>query len=197
MDIRLNYHLVAAIWMDKPALFGLGPDGQGMSIQNDDGTNPLIVDALAGRGVDPQYNEGKSCGTPLGPHGGSGDVPGAPNTVPGCTTRADVLAQGPTAQQAIAHDLLTSGTDSPFSILGGEDRLSSTAMESFTQAPIAFPNCFSCHNTQPITTNGVPVSRDTQGQVVIAKPALINVSHLFSEFVLRECGGPPNATCAP
>jgi hypothetical protein len=197
MDIRLNYHLVSAVWMDKPALFGLGPDGQGISIQNDDGTNPLVVDALAGRGVDPQYNEGKSCGTPLGPHGGSGDVPGAPNTVPGCDTRADVLAQGPTPQQAIAHDLLTYGTDSPFSILGGEDRLSSTAMESFTQAPVAFPNCFACHNTQPITTNGVPVSRDTQGQVVIAKPALINVSHLFSEFVLRECGGPPNTTCAP
>jgi hypothetical protein len=197
LDIRLNYHLVAAVWMDKPALFGLGPDGQGISIQNDDGTNPLAVDAMADGGVDPQLNEGTSCGTPLGPSGGSGDVPGAANTVPGCQTRADVLANGPTPQQAIENDLLTNGTDSPFSILGGEDRLSSTSMESFTQASISFPNCFSCHNTQPITTNGVPVGRDMESPVVLQKPAMINVSHLFSEFVLRECGGAPNSTCAP
>jgi hypothetical protein len=183
--------------MDKPALFGLGPNGQGISIQNDDGTNPLALDALADGGVDPQLNEGTSCGTPLGQNGGSGDVPGAANTVPGCQTRADVLASGPTPQQAIENDLLTSGTDSPFSILGGEDRLSSTSMESFTQASISFPNCFSCHNTQPITTNGVPVSRDMESPVVLQKPAMINVSHLFSEFVLRECGGAPNSTCAP
>jgi hypothetical protein len=195
MDVRLNYHLVAAVWMDKPALFGLGPNGQGISIQNDDGTNPLVVDALADGGVDPQLNEGNFCGTPLGPKGGSGDVPGAGNTVPGCQTRADVLAQGPTPQQAIAHDLLVNGTDSPFSILGGEDRLSSTSMESFTQSSISFPNCFSCHNTEPITTNGVPVSKDQQDPVVIAKPAMSNVSHLFSEFIVRECGGAPTAGC--
>jgi hypothetical protein len=197
LDIRLNYHLVAAVWMDKPALFGLGPSGQGISIQNDDGTNPLVLDALADGGVDPQLNEGASCGTPLGPNGGSGDIPGALNTVPGCQTRADLLANGPTPQQAIESDLLKNGTDSPFSILGGEDRLSSTSMESFTQASISFPNCFSCHNTQPITTNGVPVSRDMDSPVVLQKPAMINVSHLFSEFVLRECGGAPNSACAP
>jgi hypothetical protein len=197
LDIRLNYHLVSAVWMDKPVLFGLGPDGQGMSLQNDDGSNPLIIDAMTGRGIDPSINEGTSCGTPLGPNGGSGDVPGAGNTVPGCRTRADVVAVGPTPQQAIEQDLLTNGTDSPFSILGGEDRLSSAAMESFTQAPVQFPNCFSCHNTEPITTNGVPASRDTQSPVILQKPALINVSHLFSEFVNRECGGAPNAACAP
>jgi hypothetical protein len=197
VDVRLNYHLVSAVWMDKPVLFGLGPNGQGMSLQNDDGNNPLVVDAVTGRGIDPQINEGTTCGTPLGPNGGSGDVPGAANTVPGCQTRADVLAAGSTPQQAIEQDLLTNGTDSPFSILGGEDRLSSTAMESFTQAPVSFPNCFSCHNTEAITQNGVPASRDTQSPVILQKPALINVSHLFSEFVIRECGGPPNAACAP
>ncbi len=196
VDVRLNYHVVAAVWMDKPSLFGLGRDGQGLSLQNDDGTNPLALDAIASGNLHPELNEGTTCGTPLGPSGGSGNVPGAPNTVPGCATRADVVARGPTPQQAIEQDVLANGTSSPFSILGGEDRLSSTAMESFTQAPVSFPNCFSCHNTQPITLNGVPPSRDTQSPVVIAKPAMINVSHMFSEFVVRECGGPPNARCS-
>jgi hypothetical protein len=195
LDVRLNYHLVSAVWMDKPVLFGLGANGQGMSLQNDDGSNPLVIDAVTGHGIDPQINEGTTCGTPLGPNGGSGDVPGAANTVPGCRTRADVLMAGGTAQVAIENDLLANGTDSPFSILGGEDRLSSTAMESFTQSPVAFPNCFSCHNTEPITANGVPASRDSQSPVIIAKPALINVSHLFSDFVMAECGGAPNAAC--
>jgi hypothetical protein len=87
------------------------------------------------------------------------------------------------------NDFAANGTDSPFSLLGGEDRLSSTAMETFTQAPDAFPNCFSCHNTQPITTNGTPQSRDPTSTLTITKPALINVSHIFSEFVLRESEG--------
>jgi hypothetical protein len=199
-DVRLNYHLVAAVWLDKPSLFGLGPDGKGMSFQNDDGTNPLLLDAVADGGVHPELNEGTTCGTPLGPSGASGNTPAGAtaNTVPGCVTRADVLAAGPGPTQAIETDILTNGTNSPFSILGGEDRLSSTAMESFTQSPNSFPNCFSCHNTQPITTNGTPSYRDPTTQVLIPKPAMINVSHLFSEFILRECGGPadgPNTTC--
>ncbi len=191
IDVRLNYHLVAAVWMDKPALFGLGADGQGISIQNDDGTNPLVVDAMADGGVHPELNEGTTCGTPIGANGGSGNVAGALNTVPGCGTRADALAAGISPAQ----DILTNGSDSPFSILGGEDRLSSTAMESFTQSPISFPNCFSCHNTQAISSNGVPAVRDTQSPVIIQKPALINVSHIFSEFVTGECGGAPTAAC--
>ncbi|MGO8996400.1 MAG: hypothetical protein ACLQVI_24055 [Polyangiaceae bacterium] len=201
IDVRLNYRIVAAVWMDKPALFGLGANGAGISIQNDDGTNPLFVDAVADGGVHPELNEGTSCGTPIGPNGGSGDVPGATNTVPGCVTRADLLASagpGTSAAQAITNDFLANGTDSPFSILGGEDRLSSTSMESFTQAPNSFPNCFSCHNTQPITTNGTPSYRDPTTQVLLPRPALINVSHIFSEFILRECGGPadaPGSTC--
>jgi hypothetical protein len=77
------------------------------------------------------------------------------------------------------------GSDSILSILAGEDRLSSTAMESFTQAPDAFPNCFSCHNTQGVTAKGVPVDKDRLG-VKLLDPKLINVSHVLTEFLLHE-----------
>ena len=77
------------------------------------------------------------------------------------------------------------GSDSEFSILAGEDRLSSTAMESFTQAPVSFPNCFACHNTQAITAKGVSFDRDSEGQVLL-QPKLLNVSHVLSQFVLEE-----------
>jgi hypothetical protein len=88
-------------------------------------------------------------------------------------------------QQAALDDLAVNGGDSDFSILAGEDRLSSTAMESFTQAPTSFPNCFSCHNTQAVTTRGIPVNRDTESPVLL-QPKRINVSHVFSQFVLEE-----------
>jgi hypothetical protein len=84
-------------------------------------------------------------------------------------------------------DLLQNGSDSPFSLSGGEDRISSTAMESFTQSPVAFPNCFSCHATTAINSNGVPVGNDTTTPKLL-DPKLINVSHLFSQFVLEETG---------
>jgi hypothetical protein len=193
VDKRQHYRLVAAVWMDKPALFGLGPDGQGASFQNDD-TNPLVIaaktrDAVAG------VSQGAFCGTPLDSTDTSGDSPkanGTNNTVPGCLTRADDLAlagspqpQNPPIDPSAEFANTTSGTDLEFSILGGEDRLSSTAMETFTQNG-EFHNCFACHNTQPITTNGTPTSLAPQAAVVIPKAAKINVSHLFSEFVLRE-----------
>ena len=84
-----------------------------------------------------------------------------------------------------AQDLAQNGSDSVFSITGGEDRMSSTAMESFTQSFDTFPNCLSCHNTQAITDKGVPVNRDTQGTKLL-DPSLLNVSHVFSEFVRQE-----------
>src|SRR6185503_20257549 len=84
-------------------------------------------------------------------------------------------------EEAIKND----GSDSDFSILAGEDRLSSTAMESFTQAPVSFPNCFSCHNTQAVTAKGVPANRDSEG-VVLLSPKLLNISHVLSQFVLEE-----------
>lgn len=203
-DKRLYYHVVAAVWMDKPAFFGLGPDGGGITIQNDDGTNPLILAAADG-GIYPDVNEGNFCGTPLASPeggGGSGDLNGTLNSVPGCVTRADLLKPGLVTYTNSVGDTVTvqgglsaaeqdigptgSGTDSPFSILGGEDRLSSTSMETFTQSAGSFANCFECHNTQPISANGVSTYRDPDNQVILAKPAMINVSHLFSEFVLRE-----------
>jgi hypothetical protein len=152
VDKRQHYRLVAAVWMDKPDLFGLGiqqANGSysGLTLQNDDGTNPL---AIAGQGSprDPvaRISQGVTCGTPLGPHPLSGDDPNATgynNTVPGCYTRYDMLnlpdaafpqfeADGGSINAGydfsnpIPNDL-NSGTDSPFSLLGGEDRLSSTA----------------------------------------------------------------------
>ncbi len=95
-------------------------------------------------------------------------------------------ASSPFARQpGFAESIRERGADSDFSILAGEDRLSSTAMESFTQAADSFPNCFSCHNTQAITARGVPQNRDSGGQMLMA-PKLINVSHVFSEFLLWE-----------
>jgi hypothetical protein len=207
-DKRLYYHVVAAVWMDKPIFFGLGPDGGGITIQNDDNTNPLVLSATANPdgGLYPDVNEGVFCGTPLAPldaGGGSGDQPGTLNSVPGCVTRQDVIAEGPTPAAAIAADFAANGTDSPFSILGGEDRLSSTSMETFTQSASAFSNCFECHNTQPVADDGISVIRQGPGsQVILAKPAMINVSHLFSEFILRELTAHPgllnqNGQCAP
>jgi hypothetical protein len=215
VDKRQHYRLVAAVWMDKPALFGLGPKQQngsynGLTLQNDD-TSPLVVAAKAG---DPRkdISQGVSCGVPIGPNGKSGDVPGVTaleNTVPGCDTRADDLhlatANNPTlvsgpdggpvdpSADFINH---TAGTDSPFSLLGGEDRLSSTSMETFTQN-VQFFNCFSCHNTQPINADGVaadptcltpplPPGCTGQPETIIPFAAKINVSHMFSEFLLRE-----------
>ena len=61
------------------------------------------------------------------------------------------------------------------SVFGGEDRLSSTAMESFTQDENdpngnGFPNCFSCHDTQGVGgAKGLKASR-------------LNVSHMLSRF---------------
>jgi hypothetical protein len=90
-----------------------------------------------------------------------------------------------------ANAIIADGSDSEFSILAGEDRMSSTAMESFTQPPGGFNNCFTCHNTQSITANGVPLNRDKSG-IELLKPGLLNVSHVISQFVLEECGAVAN-----
>jgi hypothetical protein len=84
-------------------------------------------------------------------------------------------------------DIRENGSDSEFSILAGEDRMSSTAMESFTQAPQDFNNCFTCHNTQAITARGIPLDRDPSGKPVkLLDPGLLNVSHILSQFLLEE-----------
>ncbi|HKE14667.1 MAG TPA: hypothetical protein VKB80_07375 [Kofleriaceae bacterium] len=88
-------------------------------------------------------------------------------------------------EDGFVDDIKENGSDSDFSILAGEDRLSSTAMESFTQAPDSFPNCFTCHNTQAVTAKGVPIDRDSSG-VQLLEPKLLNVSHVLSQFILEE-----------
>jgi hypothetical protein len=93
---------------------------------------------------------------------------------------------------AISQDQLTTaivadGSDSEFSVLAGEDRLSSTALESFTQGPSSFNNCFTCHNTQAITANGIPLNRDKAGTPIkLLDAGLLNVSHVLSQFLLEE-----------
>jgi hypothetical protein len=66
-------------------------------------------------------------------------------------------------------------TDTPRAMVAGEDRLSSTAMESFTQADDGRPNCFSCHNTTRVT--------DDKTGTTIIPPKRINVSHVISKFL--------------
>jgi len=90
-----------------------------------------------------------------------------------------------TKRAAALADIAANGGDSDFSILAGEDRLSSTAMESFTQGPGSFPNCFACHNTQAVTSRGIPSAKDTVSPVLL-EPKRLNVSHILSQFVLEE-----------
>ena len=68
-------------------------------------------------------------------------------------------------------------TDDKDAMVAGEDRLSSTAMESFTQSDDAAgrPNCFSCHNTKRVTD-------DITGKTIIPAKRL-NVSHVLSKFL--------------
>lgn len=56
--------------------------------------------------------------------------------------------------------------------LGGENRLSSTSMESMTQT--GSPNCFSCHDTRD--------QPNPQEQKSLSAKR-INISHIFSRFV--------------
>ncbi len=160
-DKRGNYRLVGGQWLDKPAIFTLGS-----TFQND-GMSPLLqagVEMPGGAALSLSQDDERQ------------------------TIMQSAMRMGSTDPVKVAaDDLMKKGSDSPFSISAGEDRMSSTAMESFTQAPVSFRNCFSCHNTQAINSNGVPVTADnmTMSRQLLA-PKLLNVSHLFSEFVLEE-----------
>lgn len=203
IDKRQNYRLVAATWMDKPYFFGLSYPGiplfgdpPGVTFQNDS-TNPMIIGVCGSQtagsttcqppnpiNLYPNVSQGITCGTPLDSTDTSGDSPnanGLNNAVPGCPTRADDIMNGDNPLQL--YNTAQVDTDYEFSLTAGEDRLSSTAMETFTQNN-GFRNCFTCHNTQPINTNGTPLQPgDTP---LLTRPAMINVSHLFSEFILRD-----------
>jgi hypothetical protein len=130
------------------------------SLQNTPDSNPLLAGPDAGAG---------GGGSPL---------------IDQADERAVIWAGGLTS---VAHDLYVNGTYSPFSILGGEDRLSSTAIESFTQSADKFDHCFTCHNTQAVSVNGTPTDRAGTSVRTLLKPGLLNVSHVFSEFVQEEC----------
>lgn len=220
-DERKNYRLVGALWLDKPYFFGTNypgvpipagdpAQGAGVWFQNDDGTNPLVV-GVCGTGVAcippnpinlyPNVSEGVSCGTPLDSTDTSGDSPNASpsnNSVPGCITRADLIQEGDDPQTDYYTASPEAGTTDPFSILGGADRLSSTSLNSFTENN-TFRNCFACHNTMPTDTNGVSYNPNNPGGAlpILSKPANINVSHLFSEFIFRDAEEVCGATTIP
>jgi len=107
--------------------------------------------------------------------------------------RIAALAAGLTPEATATKDIIENGSDSAFSLTAGEDRLSSTAMESFTQGPAAFPNCFNCHNTQAIQAKGVPFLRDVSSPILL-QPKLINVTHIFAQFLLDDA---ENTALAP
>jgi hypothetical protein len=109
---------------------------------------------------------------------------------------AGMFHSTPLSLQAFTDAIVKDGSDSEFSILAGEDRMSSTAMESFTQYPGSFNNCFTCHNTQAITAQGIPLLRDQAG-IKLLDPGLLNVSHILSQFILEECTAPANVQVDP
>ncbi|MBV9949415.1 MAG: hypothetical protein JOZ69_21410 [Myxococcales bacterium] len=177
-DRRMHYALVGANWMDKPAVFDTNrpfqnniPDPSlSPSSPLQVYTNPLLISVDGG--------------VPPGPPEQSD--PANAGYVGSAQDRTTIWNAG--GLQAAVQDLLFNGSDSPFSILGGEERMSSTAMESFTQDPSSFFNCFQCHNTLAVSVNGVPTMRDpAPTPLELLPPKRINVSHVFSQFVLEQC----------
>jgi hypothetical protein len=159
-DRRVHYRLVGAQWLDKPSYFDID-----RALQNDMASPrlPDIQDDLAAAVQSGEF-QGTKLLTPDG-------------------------RQVRTIQEAFEAELGVNGSDSEWSITAGEDRLSSTAMESFTQQPGAFQNCFTCHNTQAIQSFGVPCKADGRG-IKLIDPKLVNVSHVLSQFLLEECEEP-------
>ena len=80
-------------------------------------------------------------------------------------------------------------SDDDGAMVAGEDRLSSTAIESFTQPDQSIsltgaPNCFSCHDTQRIVS-------DIDLTTEVMKATRLNVSHLLSKFLAESGGASP------
>jgi hypothetical protein len=159
-DRRGHYRLVGAQWMDKPEFFGLDK-----TLEND-ASSPLFQDPASDA-----YKAADS-------------IVGQSADRQALFSAAKVAGQDPLG--VAKADVGANGSDSVFSILAGEDRMSSTAMESFTQDTGEFPNCLACHNTQDVVAKGVPYEHDTS-QKIILKKSLLNVSHLLSQFILDEC----------
>ncbi len=60
-------------------------------------------------------------------------------------------------------------------VLAGEGRLGSTAIESFTESESGAPNCFSCHDTQAVKESGL-----------LLPAAKLNVTHILSKFLFEH-----------
>ncbi len=147
IDPRSGYRLMGAMWLDKPATFGVN-----QTLQND-AMSPFVT-------------------------GNHIDQDGHPAPA--------------VSLQQFTQSIILDGTDSPFSIVGGMDRLSNPAVESFTQAPGNFNNCLACHNTQATSAQGVPAGRILNPSTLLA-PGLLNVSQVFSRSLLDACG--PTGVC--
>jgi hypothetical protein len=169
-DKRGNYRLVGGQWLDKPRYFTVDS-----SLQNDE-TSPLLQDPTS-----PRY---RAASEGDWQHGERQAI------LEGNEFSKDELdaVGGNVGLAAYTRD----GGDSAFSITAGEDRMSSTAMESFTQQPGSFQNCFACHNTQAINSNGVTCDKDPNG-IKLLDPKKVNVSHVLSQFLLEECTTGPEA----
>jgi hypothetical protein len=191
-----NYRLIGGQWLDKPYFFKLDSP-----LQNDDPrSNPMFALRSASDEMADPFSRTSQ-------HDGDGTCIPGKDCTPANLGRLQILQNIPyqvpdgcdlsgrdlkDTSKFAAYDLFCHGSDSPFSILAGEDRMSSTSMESFTQSAIGgLRNCFGCHNTEAITSNGVPVAVDPGGGKVLMQPKLINVSHVFSEFVRDECNANP------
>jgi hypothetical protein len=82
-----------------------------------------------------------------------------------------------------------SATDDDDSIVAGEGRLGSTAMESFTEMEVGAggaPSCFSCHDTHLINHNGL-----------LLHPSKLNVSHVLSKYLDTQPRSPLPPATAP
>jgi hypothetical protein len=85
-------------------------------------------------------------------------------------------------------------TDNLLSPIAGEDRLSGTAGESFTQPGDGsqYPYCFSCHNTRLIKSDTRSFAKSCQ----LMPSTSLNVSHVFSKFI-DDVQLPLSATSCP
>jgi len=82
-----------------------------------------------------------------------------------------------------------SSTDDEDSIVAGEGRLGSTAMESFSEMEVGAggaPSCFSCHDTRVINHNGL-----------LLHPSKLNVSHVLSKYLDTQPRTPPSPAPTP
>jgi hypothetical protein len=115
------------------------------------------------------------------------------NPFVGIGTDGGISGAGSVPLNTLIADIQLNGTDSQWSILGGQDRLTGVATESFVQPPGSFNNCLTCHNTQSTTINGIPSDRDSSPvPIKLLDAKRIGVSHVFSAFLADELSVGPS-----